>query len=206
MSKFHDEFFAQKGTAHDDLLIRCLSDENLRIISTPPKMFDFPDHAYALLTNAGDYNDRDKMVAYWDLEEYIGKNDVITIRERGIKRDLVIDGPYELIDYETEVLCKNGGFIIGYADFVVTHSFKTTISASYLEHKFKRTFTSTSRTLVEVKPKLNDVGAVLRQLKTYHNILSRNDDNLSMCIVSGEKVQPHIMKLLEHEKVKVVTL
>jgi len=170
MSRFHDEFFQQRGIEHDRLILKCLSKEGqIKILSD----IDFQK----------------------DGEEAVQLT----------KHDEPITSL--LIDYETEVLCKSvSGFIIGYADIVFTLQVRTSESPhdplTYVKY------------IIEVKPKINDFGAVLRQLKTYKSVLERAKSRyvgpitipIRMIIVTTSSVPCDVIEYLAHEQVRLVRI
>jgi hypothetical protein len=199
MSRFHDEFFKQKGTKHDDLLIRCLSDENLKKIASEPRWPVFSSRSSVLEGRnilTGD------TVHAWSLEDGYSSEEITRIVQEGVSVDPHFQKT-ERIDYQTEVICKSGSFIIGYADLLISFERIVTADITYKNNNLRSTKTNTTYTLVEVKPELEDVGAVIRQLKTYELTLKR-DIQISKCIVCGNQVPSHIQNFLAHEGIKVV--
>lgn len=177
MSKFHDEFFQQKGPKHDELVIKCVSKDTIQLI----------------INKAG----------------FVGDNPFIV--------------------YETEVLCRNGTFIIGYADILIkvltdvsddlekeisrrAHRLITDYRVPEAE-AFRSARISLNdgradsgfRVLVECKPTLDDVGAVLRQLKTYESILYKGYGTFKKVIATYSAPSEDVINYLSHEGVKVVT-
>jgi hypothetical protein len=201
MSRFHDEFFKSKGTDHDNLLIKCLSEENLRKISGDIPLLEFPKKAQVLIYDRWGKKDVAWMIgagSNW------AERDRQKILEHGQSIDLISTDVTNDVNYETEIICRNGNFIIGYADLLISISQKAEVNAEFQEFKFNEYYESAFYTLVEVKPKLNDIGAAIRQLKTYHHILKMKYQNLSMVIVSGENVPENTQNFLEHEKIRVL--
>jgi hypothetical protein len=182
MSRFHDEFFKQKGPKHDELVMKCISKDGINKILDPLKPLTYC--------------------------EYFIKNH----KEYGGAKILNIDE-----DYETEVICKNGNFIIGYADIVYTILLQTDINHYSLPHRYQ--------CVIEAKPEMNDVGAVVRQLKTYADILDiygneyekskvgENDRPYrvrgkiisgNLIIATYDNVSPEVLEYLLHEGIRVV--
>lgn len=177
MSRFHDEFFKQKGTEHDNLLIKFVSE-----LDDCDLVYDIQNYIYKYC-KAKNY----------ETSDYIEK-------------------------YETEVLCKNGTFIIGYADvvFSVTLPHKNSNEYNPLPLKYQ--------CIMEIKPQLTDAGAVLRQLKTYADILKiydqfyyvKSQENPfadarrgrvipgNLMIVTKTKPDDSVINYLEHEGVRVI--
>lgn len=100
--------------------------------------------------------------------------------------------------FETEVICKSRNhrseFILGYADIVITVGDEENVSIC--SNPFVQI-------LVEVKPELSDVGATLRQIKTYEDSL-RRAPRFFKAIVTYSKIDPDVVEYLDHEHVKVI--
>ena len=89
----------------------------------------------------------------------------------------------ECTSYETEVICKtSSGFIIGYADLIAYYRVKgqrTAVSCHFEEnypnipcHVFGgNEIIRNIAVLVEVKPELESLGTIIRQVKTYYDAL-----------------------------------
>lgn len=133
MSKFHDEFFKQGSSEHDQLLIRCISKEGIKKI-----------------TNA-----------------------------MGIGDDAVEK-------YETEVLMKNGTFVMGYADIILNLGY----------HGVRQEI------LVEVKPNIVSIGDIIRQIKTYASL--RYSTLVKMVIATYSTLDDDAIAYLSHERISVV--
>ena len=109
--------------------------------------------------------------------------------------------------YETEVIVKNGSFIIGYADAVIKYTVKGTLDAQIKEGWIWQNYDElnfTNVVLLEVKPTLNSIGEVIRQLKTYNSILNRCYD-LIMVIATYSKLDQDALNYLANEHISVVT-
>jgi len=171
MSRFHDEFFGQKGPQHDALVIKCVSNDGLQQI----------------LESLGLY-------------------------------------AQAKIKYETEVICKSGQFIIGYADIYIQvfedgdcsddliekrarrliNDFRLPEAEAYRSARRSITASSTG-ILVECKPSVADFGAVIRQLKTYEDILkSRGAARLFKVIATYSTPTKQVLDYLSHEDIVVV--
>ncbi|MFZ2471371.1 MAG: hypothetical protein WAW52_05440 [Methanothrix sp.] len=169
MSKFHDEFFAQKGQKHDELVMKCVSNDG-----------------------------QAKLLAAFDF--------VTIVEHERLKCDF--SNLITNYKYETEVLCKSGNsFIIGYADLIF--SWEMFFSETYVLANHP---TNAVRYVIEAKPELTDVGAVLRQLKTYKATKERiwEADRwkivpVYMAIATYSSISDDVRAYLEHEGVKVVT-
>jgi len=173
MTRFHDEFFKQKGTKHDELMFRCTSEEMLERI----------------------------VAAGW-----------------ASCKDILPDNPTSLrptpeMVYETEQIVKNGTFIIGYVDMVIDVTYPDCAErTTYNLHK-SRWETSepgdfSFRVYVEAKPTITDVGAVMRQLKTYratYRQVNRHEAESGMVIVTTTPLQDDAIQFLDHEGIGVIT-
>lgn len=79
--------------------------------------------------------------------------------------------------YETEVIVKNGAFIIGYADAVIKSSAPCAVDAVINDEWTWKEYGKLEPQidiLIEAKPKLTSIGEVIRQLKTYRERLQRD--------------------------------
>ena len=114
-------------------------------------------------------------------------------------------------EYETEVIVKNGQFILGYADAVISTKYDIT-SDAYIDpdwtwKDFSR-FSETGRIIIEVKPKVDSIGDVIRQIKTYHDALvhkySRDSTAPAMCLVTYDQLDKGALEYLANEHILVV--
>jgi hypothetical protein len=105
-------------------------------------------------------------------------------------------------DYETEVVCVNRGykteFIIGYADILLIGHEPGIIPTS------SRYWYQRVSVVIEVKPKLDDIGSTIRQLKTYERCLRGSCAEFHKVIVTHSQVRDDIKEYLEHEGVLLV--
>ncbi len=96
--------------------------------------------------------------------------------------------------------CSSGSFIIGYADIVFHYS------EEYILEDGKKVYMdnldSYFKVVVEVKPEIKEIGSVLRQLKTYMNILSDIDFGL---IVTYSDIPQEKIDLLKGEDIFVIS-
>lgn len=191
MSRFHDEFFKQKGTEHDKLLITCVSRSGLEKILDRIKPVTRCEN---FIKMGGNYK-------IWD-----------PVEGTRVERENTIINLDE--DYETEVICKNGNFIIGYADIVYT------VLVTSAEDRDSFCLPHRYQCVIEVKPKFDDAGAILWQLKTYADILgthakeyhTHNGFNVlkgtvvpgNLVIVTYTDVPSDTIEYLAHEGVDVI--
>lgn len=120
---------------------------------------------------------------------------------RLLKRDV-----FQVDDYHTEVLCKSGDFIVGYADLVAYLSFKRFYHLKIEDStwtNFYDKIIEDKKVIIEVKPKVKDFGAILRQIKTYMDTLK---DNPYGMIVTYSDISNEMRELLKKEGVFVVSL
>jgi hypothetical protein len=99
-------------------------------------------------------------------------------------------------------------FIIGYADLVITYAKSLIAECEFEGIKYTPIDkTSILKTIVEIKPEMEDVGAVIRQLKTYQDILSYSEKDkevkFSMVIATPVEVDQDVKEYLHHEGVRV---
>lgn len=113
-------------------------------------------------------------------------------------------------EFETEVIARNGTFIIGYADAIIKTTHSGTIDATIEEDWIWKDFTSYSvdvDILIEAKPKLTSIGEVIRQLKTYKSILKRSIEySIPMIpvIVTYSQLEKDAITYLKNEDIQVV--
>lgn len=202
MSRFHDEFFKQRGTRHDELMMEAVSNAGIeKILGEKPvlKKQVVPKTAKALM---GTYYNGNP-VLMWDLETDLPSNVKCALEQRGIEIE-VHESITEKIDYETEVICRSGSFIVGYADILIKYRIDNRAYGSMDGYEvFRHLAGDRKQVLVELKPTLDDVGAVLRQLKTYESIL-RGDDKLEKVIVTYDQQNEDLIEYLKHEGVRLI--
>jgi len=108
------------------------------------------------------------------------------------------------IDHETEVLCRNNGFIVGYADLVLRLSGLLKLSAKIKDDWTWKDFDTVplgeTKIVVEVKPEIKQCLQVLRQLKTYMEMLRIHRG----AIATYSALDKDTIELLKHEKIAVV--
>jgi len=118
------------------------------------------------------------------------------------------------VSHQSEVICKTGnGFIIGYADlffYIDNLPIDADLGNGWIWNDFYTTDgIPTSRRpikkiLIEVKPRLKDFGSVLRQLKTYMDILRDRVERLVGVICTYSELEPAAIDLLKQEGIAVV--
>lgn len=113
--------------------------------------------------------------------------------------------------YETEVICKNRDFIIGYADAVIKTTYEGKIDAiidkDWTWKKF-HDYKVEVDILIEAKPMLTSIGEVIRQLKTYKSILERHKEYpipMVPVITTYSKPEPDAIEYIKNEGIYVVT-
>jgi hypothetical protein len=211
---FHDEFFRSRGTKHDELMLKCI--EKIEDIAVWRPL---PDKIFVRACGEGDkfrlgttLIDHDFMGCESCSRHKNCPNNWTSTKQ---KIENEVDYSVRCIkhSYETEVLCKNGSFIMGYADMVIKTErvvgiitaveFNKTTCSIYPFYNLKEDI----YTIVEVKPELNDIGAIIRQLKTYKEILSktelRDDGPIAMVIATPVEVTDAVEKYLLHEGINV---
>lgn len=158
------------------------------------------------------------------------KHDQLVIKcvsKSGIDAILSIAGrpdDIDTMDYETEVLCKKGNFIIGYADILIKISRNRIECQKEFDERF-RVLTEEYRVpaaearrsvrnylqmkdhnyfvLVECKPALEDIGSAIRQLKTYEDAIKGEYDALKKVIATYDTPSEDVIEYLRHEGVSV---
>ena len=117
------------------------------------------------------------------------------------------------IDYETEVLVKNGNFILGYADGVIKTTNKVALDAEIEADWVWEGFCSIqvdTDILIEAKPKITSIGEVIRQLKTYKSFLGRANAETGYripmvpVIITYSNLETDALDYLGNEGIKVV--
>lgn len=117
--------------------------------------------------------------------------------------------------YETEVIVRNGNFIVGYADAVIKTSHPMRIDATIEDGWAWNNYGETAidvDILVEAKPKLSSIGEVIRQLKTYKSLLQRVPPSsgsgyhipILPVIVTYTKLDNDAVFYIQNEGIKVV--
>lgn len=270
MSRFYDEFYKQKGTRHDDLVIKCVTDDDLRSkiteISVAPVKYEFEvESCDGIRWFAPGANIEQRYrSAQWNRENRSCTNTGCNHHPSNEGGCPWIDHGKELLKlkgtlykpvgerkstYETEVVCRNGNFIVGYADIVfgVTWNLQNAICVSVngidkgavqLNSEWAKWFIGNGKdytlyderlgyrigtlseivnadthpfvksVLVEVKPDLTDIGSIIRQLKTYKDLLqgqSEFRDIQKTVVVTYSSVKPTAVKLLENEGITCIT-
>lgn len=124
-----------------------------------------------------------------------------------------IENLIEKTSYETEVIARNGNFILGYADAVIRITSEITINAvidpGWTWSKFESLQIETD-ILIEAKPKITSIGEVIRQLKTYRDSLHRVHGELGYpipmlpVIVTYTKLDSPALSYLKNENISVV--
>lgn len=204
MSRFHDEFFRQKGPKHDKLMVKALGKAGIEKVfgGRPSYSKDVPVAAKAKIYE-NQWNH--EHVLCWSLEidelpDWVRED----IEKNGIEIPIEVK-INEKFDYETEVICKNGAFIVGYADLLITFTSEKWLTGCLEEYKKNLLYERLSKhVLVEIKPELDDVGAVLRQLKTYETILGRYYGDLAKVIVTYSCPDVEVFEYLAHEGIRIV--
>lgn len=201
MSRFHDEFFKPRGSKHDDLIIRCVSDELDNIVSNCTI-------------------DYQKVIGHLHNQMLSDRVDIVSKTVKG---------------YETEAIVKGrNGFILGYADLIIYLEFGIGIRSGqtiedlkqrygdYFYNGCKDEISSPIQgfVVVEIKPTLDDIGAVIRQIKTYadsYNVDSNREDPrfrgvyksqpcVGKCVVTQSKISNQVKKFLAHEGIDILAL
>ncbi|MFA5458442.1 MAG: hypothetical protein WC261_12510, partial [Synergistaceae bacterium] len=105
---------------------------------------------------------------------------------------------------ETEALVKNGTFIIGYADAIIDLTYNINVSYQ-LDDNWRMdggSFQPRVRVLVEAKPKITSIGEVIRQLKTYKDIIQRVCTTTTGWISGGYEMLPVFPVIATYSKLQ----
>jgi len=181
MSKFHDEFLNKGSPEHDKLMIQCTLEKGINHIFNLVDIKPYMEHI---------------------IKDSIHRQEKLDWNDRVIKETnlLSYDAPIILTSYETEVITRNGTFIIGYADAVIkanlTGSMRTT-DPDIIKYE------CILYILVEAKPTINSIGEVIRQLKTYKSILCPYELMLPV-IVTYTQLDADSLTYLKNEGIRVV--
>lgn len=230
MSKFHDEFFRQGSPVHDALMIKCLSKDGIgKILSAvgnfeikPPKITGVvcTTQSNSIFTEMKkcdlfDANGNCKKIYKCPLhldceynEPQLHPNQFQPARYKPIKADeITISGivnVVHLIKKETEVIIKNGHFILGYADAIISEELKAIVKYVIPDGWIVKeaVFPAYRTTIVEAKPEITSIGEVIRQLKTYASLIGDKDTH--MVIVTYSKLGEDALEYLANENIIVV--
>ncbi|RLI96159.1 MAG: hypothetical protein DRP00_05790 [Candidatus Aenigmatarchaeota archaeon] len=204
VKKFYEEFSRKTTPEHDKLLLQCVSEQGLKkIIETiyPENTFEkiqyyetfylcgarkgcrkegrvvtnFPKRFGISYCEDCVYYDK-KSAEKWQKPEEIGKFNVHLI--------------YQITErkcrwFKTEVICKTGrDFIVGYADLLILYELigdcigvKSDVPEENAPREIYGPESNNEEilVLVEVKPKLDSLGTVIRQIKTYYDCLKETE-------------------------------
>ncbi|MHA1929769.1 MAG: hypothetical protein ACTSV2_14445 [Candidatus Thorarchaeota archaeon] len=190
-SAIHREFYRSRTPKHDELLLRCTSENGRELI----------------LHYLNEWILKDVLMRYNRTHNFSEE-----VTERNISGPVIDD--YSI---EVKVNLPRSTFTIGWADLLL---YGNTSLGYYEIHKEYDHITSEKKDvkksykdilkftiLVEIKPKLDDIGAVIRQIKTYRNGLSDSSIFKIFCLVVTYSSPPiDVVELLQHEGIKVLSL
>lgn len=111
--------------------------------------------------------------------------------------------------YNTEVLMKNGNFIVGYADLIIRYGVKLRFEMATRPNIVienykpeKEEIIERHHVLVEGKPNLSSFGAVIRQIKTYKECCKSKP---KLVIATYIKPEKEILEVFKNEGISVVS-
>lgn len=172
MSKFHDEFLNKGSPDHDKLMIQCTSKDGIS-----------------------------RLIEAIDVDNYITGACLKNLLVRDYRNTIAsYSAPIMTRRYETEVIVKNGTFIIGYADAVITLNLSGPIQFT---DDSSSTYKVTMYILIEAKPTVSSIGEVIRQLKTYKSMLYPYELMLPV-IVTYTQLDADALAYLKNEGIRVV--
>lgn len=239
MSRFHDEFFRAGSPEHDALMIKCLSKKGIDKICAEIDTFSeiknqYDEPAKVMICNlVGDK----RCVRFGSVEEsiksgYKGKLECnlkyssyyenmqcrhyenCQFSKTGLLPvDMIVSPHFEVqnieISKETEVIVRNGAFIIGYADAVIELVYKGSVNYQIDGKWTWKAFDIDKKVkiLIEAKPKLTSIGEVIRQLKTYKQIIEHCSSyvyKIYPIIVTYTKLDEDAIDYLRNEDISVV--
>lgn len=105
---------------------------------------------------------------------------------------------------ETEALVKNGTFIIGYADAIIDLAYNINVSYQ-LDDNWRMdggSFQPRVRVLVEAKPKITSIGEVIRQIKTYKDIIQQVRTASAGWVSGGYEILPVFPVIATYSKLQ----
>lgn len=125
--------------------------------------------------------------------------------------------------FETEVVCRTGyqnNFVVGYADLVFTVSFEKIKNVykprgEIIDEKYYKELNNIRsdlfkqfKVLVEIKPQLKDIGSIIRQVKTYRELLdSKREPPINRTvIVTYSTISDGARQLLNNENIDCITV
>jgi len=134
--------------------------------------------------------EHDKLICLLLNEEYMQK---IILKEYPCMK--VEEGDCWFIESEVPIKNEYNNFIIGYWDIILTYENKYNIhdDRSY-----------SAKIFIEVKPKIDSFGSVLRQIKTYKEFYSKNDIKKYCMTVILFTPDTRFDKEFESQRIKVV--
>ena len=232
MSRFHDEFFRQGSPAHDALMIKCLSKAGIeKILSTvdiAKQVTTCHEKNQEIIICNLDDGRRCARPGVLENNINVGYGGKVCCQNyQCTQRDkhnciyqnsnwnpefkpvqVVVPGVVEITNIsqkaETEALVKNGTFIIGYADAIIDLTYN--INVSYQLDDIWRmdggSFQPRVRVLVEAKPKITSIGEVIRQLKTYKDIIQRVCTTTTGWISGGYEMLPVFPVIATYSKLQ----
>jgi len=216
MSKFHDEFFRHGSPVHDALMIKCLSKDGIDKIvrATGAGGCQWPENIprtiYRVLcqtkTQRVIWNEcREELVEgkWCERCEYKDDCEKTHIAKINLLGRLC---PQISIKKETEVIIRNGTFILGYADAVITvecsYQIYYHVDDTWAPIKLGPYNNLIETILVEAKPEITSIGEVVRQLKTYALLMaSRTPYKI---IATYSKLGEDALEYLANENIIVV--
>lgn len=243
MSRFHDEFFRQGSPEHDKLMIKCLSKAGLKKICDEIDTYSDIVRVYGrkqtvMLCAIGDNGERSanqtttercisesygKAVCSLRFSNYresckYAQNKTCQFIEKGVSPvDKEVSKKITIskieVSKETEVIMRNGKFIIGYADALIDLVYKGSVDFEIepgWTWKNAQEIDRTVKILIEAKPKVTSIGEVIRQLKTYRDIIKENDQRIGVqtpifsVIVTYSVLTEDELEYLRNEDISVV--
>jgi hypothetical protein len=238
MSRFHEEFFKNGSPEHDKLMIKCLSqngmDKILNAVDTTDAIRRYDKPESAIICNLSDgrrcvnlgasVDIIKKNVHYGEMnceKRYTGYgrtqcrhvNQCMFGINNNVPTDVILSPIIQVsqtVRKETEVIIRNGTFIIGYADAIIDINYRGSVSYQVEDGwiwKDVYKIDENAKILLEAKPKLLSIGEVIRQLKTYKEQIELRSSRVIQVlpvIATYTELDQDSIDYLANENIKVV--
>lgn len=183
MSRFQEEFFGKTETRHDELVMKCVSNDGInKIIQSVGWVSN------AQCENSIDYETEVICQSYGYKSNFIiGYADIL------IK---IVPSWSKITETDAEARVKM---------LIENYRIPEAEARRSVRNYYKGEMAGTAKILVECKPELKDIGTTIRQLKTYEGILKGDCVDWFKAIATYSRMPDETIAYLLHENVHVVT-